>query len=147
MKGTEGLHLCVFLFFSADGFFKSRIIQEKLITSLVPFLPLSRIHVERCVRSQLCSEGRCSRNDVVEAVGGAMIYIPAQGHYFSSTGCKGVPAKIICYLWVEEQLILNGTVETIYEKTSVPASVKMQAPLGASEAHLSKQMGSKRHVL
>lgn len=130
MKGTDGLHLSV-SFFSAGGFFKSRIIQEKLITSFVPFLPLSRRHVERCVRSQLCLEGICSRNDVVEAVGGAMTYTPAQGHFFSSTGCKAVPAKINLFLWVEEQLILKGTVETTYEKTKISASVKCSPHFGA----------------
>lgn len=130
MKGTDGLHLSV-SFFSAGGFFKSRIIQEKLITSFVPFLPLSRRHVERCVRSQLCLEGMCSRNDVVEAVGGAMTYTPAQGHFFSSTGCKAVPAKINLFLWVDEQLILKGKVETIYEKTKVSASVKCSPHFGA----------------
>lgn len=107
MKGTEGLHLSSSFSFSAGGFFKSRIIQEKLITSLVPFLPLSRRHVERCVRSQLCSEGLCSRSDVVEAVGGAITYTPVQGHFFSSTGCKAVPAKINLFLWVEEQRVVN----------------------------------------
>ncbi|CAG09658.1 unnamed protein product, partial [Tetraodon nigroviridis] len=79
---------------STSGFYKSRILQEKLITSVVPFLPLCRRHVERCVRSQLCSEDMCSRSDVVEAVGDAVIYTPAQGRFFSTTGCKAVAAKI-----------------------------------------------------
>ncbi|XP_074466784.1 torsin-2A-like [Sebastes fasciatus] len=70
-----------------SGFFHSSIIQQKLITRFVPFLPLSRRHVERCVRG-----------DVVEAVGGDMTYTPVQGHYFSTTGCKSVPAKINLFL-------------------------------------------------
>lgn len=88
-------------FLSPGGFFHSSIIQQKLITSFVPFLPLSRHHVERCVRSQLCQRGSCARSDVVEAVGGDMIYTPSSGKYFSSTGCKAVPAKINLFLWVE----------------------------------------------
>lgn len=36
-----------------------------------------------------------------------MIYIPVQGHYFSSTGCKAVPAKINLFLWVEGQLLVG----------------------------------------
>lgn len=95
------------LAFSTGGFFNSSIIQQRLITRFVPFLPLSRHHVERCVRSQLCSQGLCSHDDIVEAVGGAMTYTPVQGHYFSSTGCKAVTAKINLFLWVEEQLILT----------------------------------------
>ncbi|KAK2838112.1 hypothetical protein Q5P01_015324 [Channa striata] len=83
---------------STSGFFQSSIIQQKLITSFVPFLPLSRRHVERCVRSQLCQQGSCGRSDVVEAVGGNMIYTPVQGQYFSTTGCKAVPAKINFFL-------------------------------------------------
>eukprot|EP00066_Takifugu_rubripes_P008496 XP_003974726.1 PREDICTED: prosalusin [Takifugu rubripes] len=83
---------------STSGFFNSSIIQQRLITRFVPFLPLCRHHVERCVRSQLCSQGLCSRDDIVEAVGGAMTYTPFQGHYFSSTGCKAVTAKINLFL-------------------------------------------------
>lgn len=86
---------------SPGGFFHSNIIEQKLITRFVPFLPLSRRHVERCVRSQLCLRGICSRSDVVEAVGADMTYSPVQGQYFSSTGCKAVPAKINLFLWVE----------------------------------------------
>ncbi|XP_078107619.1 prosalusin [Sander vitreus] len=83
---------------TTSGFFQSSIIQQKLITRYVPFLPLSRRHVERCVHSQLCQRGSCGRSDVVEAVGGDMIYTPVQGQYFSSTGCKAVSAKINLFL-------------------------------------------------
>lgn len=82
----------------AGGFFQSGIIQQHLITRFVPFLPLSRRHVERCVRAQLCQQGSCGRRDVVEAVGGDMTYAPVQGQYFSTTGCKAVPAKINFFL-------------------------------------------------
>lgn len=85
-------------FFGPGGFFHSSIIQQKLITRFVPFLPLTRRHVERCVRSQLCQRDACARSDVVETVGGDMTYTPVQGQYFSSTGCKAVPAKINLYL-------------------------------------------------
>ncbi|XP_070689980.1 prosalusin [Pempheris klunzingeri] len=83
---------------NTSGFSHSSIIQQKLVTRFVPFLPLSRRHVERCVRSQLCQRGSCERRDVVEAVGGDMIYAPVQGQYFSTTGCKSVPAKINLFL-------------------------------------------------
>ncbi|XP_068167431.1 prosalusin [Antennarius striatus] len=83
---------------NTSGFFNSSIIQQKLITGYVPFLPLSRRHVERCVQSQLCVQGSCSRSDVVKAVVDDMIYTPDQGQYFSTTGCKTVPAKINLFL-------------------------------------------------
>ncbi|XP_068594969.1 prosalusin [Brachionichthys hirsutus] len=83
---------------NTSGFFHSRIIQQELITRYVPFLPLSRRHVERCVQSQLCLRGSCNRSDVVEAVVDDMIYNPEPGQYFSSTGCKAVPAKINLFL-------------------------------------------------
>nr|XP_020450967.1 prosalusin [Monopterus albus] len=81
-----------------SGFYQSSIIQKNLITCFVPFLPLSRRHIERCAHSQLCQQGRCGRSDVVEAVGGDMIYTPIQGQYFSTTGCKAIPAKINFFL-------------------------------------------------
>ncbi|KAJ8006070.1 hypothetical protein DPEC_G00124440 [Dallia pectoralis] len=81
-----------------SGFFHSKIIQEKLLTSFVPFFPLSRRHVERCAHRELCQRGECQRRDVVTAVGGAVAYIPEHGQHFSSTGCKSVPAKINFFL-------------------------------------------------
>ncbi|XP_029943655.1 torsin-2A-like [Salarias fasciatus] len=83
---------------STSGFFQSSIVQQRLVTVLVPFLPLSRCHVERCVHSLLCQTGSCQRSDVVEAVGGDMTYAPAQGQYFSTTGCKAVAAKVNFFL-------------------------------------------------
>ncbi|PWA24153.1 hypothetical protein CCH79_00016250 [Gambusia affinis] len=81
-----------------SGLYLSSIVQQNLITRFVPFLPLTRTHVERCVRAQLCQRGSCNRDDVVEAVGGDMTYDPAEGHYFSTTGCKAVAAKISFFL-------------------------------------------------
>uniref|UniRef100_A0A3B5Q9K8 Torsin family 2 member A n=1 Tax=Xiphophorus maculatus TaxID=8083 RepID=A0A3B5Q9K8_XIPMA len=81
-----------------NGLYLSSIVQQNLITRFVPFLPLTRTHVERCVRAQLCQRGSCNRDDVVEAVGGDMTYDPAEGHYFSTTGCKAVAAKISFFL-------------------------------------------------
>ncbi|XP_007575771.1 torsin-2A-like [Poecilia formosa] len=81
-----------------SGLYLSSIIQQNLITRFVPFLPLTRTHVERCVHAQLCQRGSCNRDDVVEAVGGDMTYDPAEGHYFSTTGCKTVAAKISFFL-------------------------------------------------
>ncbi|XP_008334726.1 prosalusin isoform X1 [Cynoglossus semilaevis] len=81
-----------------NGFFQSSVIRKKLITSYVPFLPLARRHVERCVRSQLCQLGSCGNADVVQAVGGDMSYTPVPGEYFSTTGCKAVSAKINVFL-------------------------------------------------
>ncbi|XP_074526473.1 prosalusin [Halichoeres trimaculatus] len=83
---------------NTSGFFHSSIIQQKLITRFVPFLPLSRRHIERCTRSQLCQQGSCDRSDVVEAVADDFSYSPVQGQYFSPTGCKGIPAKINLFL-------------------------------------------------
>ncbi|XP_059405108.1 torsin-2A-like isoform X2 [Carassius carassius] len=81
-----------------SGFYHSRVITEKLITRFVPFLPLLRRHVERCAQRELCQRGECQRVDVASAVGGAMTYTPNDSQYFSSTGCKLVPAKVNFFL-------------------------------------------------
>ncbi|XP_056149797.1 prosalusin [Lampris incognitus] len=83
---------------STSGFYHSDILQEELITRYVPFLPLTRRHVERCARWQLCQLGMCHRTDVVEAVGGDMVYTPDEGQYFSTIGCKAVSTKITLFL-------------------------------------------------
>ncbi|XP_048045263.1 prosalusin [Megalobrama amblycephala] len=81
-----------------SGFYHSRIITEKLITRFVPFLPLLRRHVERCAQRELCQRGECQRADVASSVGGAITYTPNDSQYFSSTGCKLVPAKVNLFL-------------------------------------------------
>nr|XP_040050607.1 prosalusin [Gasterosteus aculeatus aculeatus] len=83
---------------TTSGFFRSSVVLQRLVGRFVPFLPLSRRHVERCVRAQLCQRGSCGRGDVVEAVAGGMTYAPVPGHYFSTAGCKAVPAKINFFL-------------------------------------------------
>ncbi|XP_061116044.1 prosalusin isoform X2 [Conger conger] len=81
-----------------SGFFQSRIISEKLVTCLVPFLPLSRRHVNRCTRRELCQRGECHRRDIVEAVESSLAYTPEDGQFFSNTGCKMIPAKVNFFL-------------------------------------------------
>ncbi|XP_066569203.1 prosalusin [Amia ocellicauda] len=81
-----------------SGFYHSSIISESLIAHFVPFLPLTRRHVERCARRDLCQRGHCHRTDVVEAVGGAMSYTQSTQQLFSQTGCKTVMGKINFYL-------------------------------------------------
>lgn len=132
-------------FLSPGGFFHSSIIQHNYITRFVPFLPLSRRHVERCVRSQLCQRGSCGRSDVVDAVGGDMIYTPVEGHYFSSTGCKAVPAKINLFLW-GEKAAAGWYLRTERENSLLGESVKQSlfpsvSPSQRSEQHLWSRQG------
>uniref|UniRef100_A0A3B1IBM5 Torsin n=1 Tax=Astyanax mexicanus TaxID=7994 RepID=A0A3B1IBM5_ASTMX len=81
-----------------SGFYHSRIILEKRITHVVPFLPLRQRHVERCAQREMCQRGECQRKDVAKAVGGVVTYTPQDGQHFSSTGCKLVPAKVNLFL-------------------------------------------------
>uniref|UniRef100_A0A8C5G4S0 Torsin family 2 member A n=1 Tax=Gouania willdenowi TaxID=441366 RepID=A0A8C5G4S0_GOUWI len=57
-----------------------------------------RCHVARCTHLQLLQRGVFNRRDVVDAVAAEMIYSPVQGRFFSTTGCKAVPAKINLHL-------------------------------------------------
>ncbi|XP_041090313.1 torsin-2A-like [Polyodon spathula] len=79
---------------SCNGLYHSEIIQEKLVDSFVPFLPLTRCHVERCIRRELCLRGQCHRRDIIEAITGAMTFSPERERLFSHSGCKTVPAKV-----------------------------------------------------
>ncbi|MGH0137902.1 UNVERIFIED_CONTAM: hypothetical protein FKN15_028729 [Acipenser sinensis] len=83
---------------SCNGFYHSEIIQEKLVDCFVPFLPLTRRHVERCVHQELCLRGQCHRRDIIEAITGAMTFSPERERLFSHSGCKTVPAKVNYYL-------------------------------------------------
>uniref|UniRef100_A0A8C5E1U2 Torsin family 2 member A n=1 Tax=Gouania willdenowi TaxID=441366 RepID=A0A8C5E1U2_GOUWI len=61
-------------------------------------IALEKLITPRCTHLQLLQRGVFNRRDVVDAVAAEMIYSPVQGRFFSTTGCKAVPAKINLHL-------------------------------------------------
>ncbi|XP_039618703.1 prosalusin isoform X1 [Polypterus senegalus] len=80
------------------GLCHSEVIRTKLISHFVPFMPLTRRHVERCVRQEICHHGQCHRKDIITMVAKSLGYHPESEMLFSHTGCKTVSAKVDYYL-------------------------------------------------
>ncbi|NXH10121.1 TOR2A protein, partial [Bucco capensis] len=80
-----------------SGFWKSGIINERLIDFVVPFLPLKRHHVKQCIVSELIQQGLEVRSGVIQEVADSIPYFPEEEKIFSSTGCKSVASRIIFF--------------------------------------------------
>ncbi|XP_008569071.1 PREDICTED: torsin-2A isoform X2 [Galeopterus variegatus] len=80
------------------GFWHSGIMEEHLLDTVVPFLPLQRHHVRHCVLNELAQLGLEPRDEVVQAVLDSTTFFPEDEQLFSSNGCKTVAARIAFFL-------------------------------------------------
>ncbi|XP_062938300.1 prosalusin isoform X2 [Cynocephalus volans] len=80
------------------GFWHSGIMEEHLLDTVVPFLPLQRHHVRHCVLNELAQLGLEPRDEVVQAVLDSTTFFPEDEQLFSSNGCKTVTARIAFFL-------------------------------------------------
>ena len=83
--------------FNEDGGLKhSRVIGASLVDVYIPFLPMERHHVEKCVRKEL--EWRNASKDlypeIVLRVVEELTFWPPDLLIYSTTGCKRVLQKI-----------------------------------------------------
>uniref|UniRef100_A0A8R1I567 Torsin n=1 Tax=Caenorhabditis japonica TaxID=281687 RepID=A0A8R1I567_CAEJA len=88
--------LMSFSFNEKGGLQMSELISNHLIDHFIPFLPLQREHVRKCVEAYLRKRGRndlVSNVELVERVLNSLQYFPPDSKAFSSSGCKRVDAK------------------------------------------------------
>ena len=90
------------------GLYQSEIVKRKLIDAFVPFLPLERIHVEKCIRAELearflvegedglrKSSVKLSTNEeeeIISSIIDNLQFEPEHEHerFFAATGCKEI---------------------------------------------------------
>ncbi|XP_060585623.1 torsin-1A-like [Ruditapes philippinarum] len=82
-----------------NGLVNSSIVKNSLITAYIPFLPLERKHVEKCIVDGLFARGFYAYEyqvdyDLVKSIAEEMLYFPEFNKLFSTTGCKRVMEKI-----------------------------------------------------
>ncbi|XP_025087670.1 torsin-1A-like isoform X2 [Pomacea canaliculata] len=81
------------------GLWHSELIAKHLITAFIPFLPLTRKHVQDCVRDVLVTKG-CYRRPkevsqyTVDNVLKELTFNSGEEQLFSVTGCKRVAEKV-----------------------------------------------------
>ncbi|XP_053399654.1 torsin-1A-like [Mercenaria mercenaria] len=86
-------------FNDTNGLMHSSIVKNSLITAYVPFLPLERVHVEKCIVDRLFAKGFYEYEyqvdqETVGAIANELLYFPIDTRLFSTTGCKRVMEKI-----------------------------------------------------
>ncbi|RNA12153.1 Torsin [Brachionus plicatilis] len=95
------------------GMFHASIIDSWLIDYFVPFLPLERIHVKKCVENELMKFNFQDKNyfknkiqEDIDEIANEMTYEPNGLSKFSSSGCKRVP-NLVRNLVINKRYSLN----------------------------------------
>ena len=66
----------------------------KVIRHFVPFLPLEKSHVKRCIETDLKEKGHAVKSEMVDHIADQFQYFPDWLPVFSKTGCKQVTSKV-----------------------------------------------------
>ena len=89
------MHLLIYIL---GGLWRSRLIDHNLVGVFIPFLPLERSHVKKCVEDDLRRKGHGHRisalQNVVDQVVEKMVFFPDDVKLYSSTGCKRVSQRV-----------------------------------------------------
>lgn len=84
------------------GLGKSSIIKRYSIGVFVPFLPLGRQHVRRCIIDEIDLQGETLtqqyRESIIDTILDEIAYFPEETQIYSKSGCKGVHDKVINYI-------------------------------------------------
>lgn len=87
---------------SSGGWWHSNLIEKHLISVLVPFLPLERKHIRKCIVNELNKLNRfcdpkttnCGRfsptEELVSRIADTMQYFPPNSPQFAVSGCKRI---------------------------------------------------------
>lgn len=76
------------------GLFRSDTIKNNLIDHYVPFLPMEREHVEKCVRSEFGIRDVVATDGDIEEVMAFIEWAPPPENKFAKTGCKRISQKV-----------------------------------------------------
>ncbi|PRD23019.1 UNVERIFIED_CONTAM: Torsin-1B [Trichonephila clavipes] len=78
----------------------SEIVEKNLIDAYVPFLPLEKVHVKKCVAHELqLRRLKNINNKLIDKISSQIIYYPPQFELFSVSGCKKISHKVDVYAY------------------------------------------------
>ncbi|XP_071088963.1 torsin-1A-like [Haliotis cracherodii] len=66
----------------------SEMVYRPMITAYIPFLPLEKSHVRRCIEDRMVARGYLVTDDTVESVMKEILFWPEREQVFSVIGCK-----------------------------------------------------------
>ena len=88
---------CVMMYICTGGLKHSSVIDRYLVSAFVPFLPLEREHVKKCIKDNAMFKGMSLNEDQINSIADEMEYSPSDVKLFSSSGCKRVDEKVNMY--------------------------------------------------
>lgn len=84
--------------FNEDGGLRgSEMIRKHLIAEYVPFLPLMKEHVTKCIHAELRKRRHPVEDEIVERILQSLEYGPDDVGLYSKSGCKRITKKIDLY--------------------------------------------------
>jgi hypothetical protein len=89
--------------------YRASIISSHLIDTFIPFLPLEKLHVKKCIEAEFqkykFQDDKVIRLHAdIDSVANQLIYEPAGIEKFASSGCKKIP-NLVRNLIVENQYL------------------------------------------
>ncbi|XP_077986795.1 torsin-1A-like [Glandiceps talaboti] len=76
------------------GLWHSGLIEKHLIDFFVPFLPMERSHVMKCIEDDLNAKGHPKDKNIIRQVADELQYFPPDSKLYSKSGCKRVSQKV-----------------------------------------------------
>jgi len=80
------------------GLHKSSVIEKSLIDVYVPFLPMERSHVKRCIEREVEARNASLSEKQIQGIADELNYWPEDTALYSKTGCKRVAQKVDLFL-------------------------------------------------
>ena len=81
--------------YAEEGAFKNtEFVSRHVIDTCIPFLPLAKVHVERCIENAMIKRGVTPRPSSVNEVLKNIQFFPKKLEWFSESGCKRIDQLI-----------------------------------------------------
>ncbi|XP_059094106.1 torsin-1B-like [Tigriopus californicus] len=77
------------------GFHHSGLITSSLIDYYIPFLPLEKLHVQKCAEVEALKRGRVLTGQMMARVIGSVRFWPEGESLYSENGCKQIYARVV----------------------------------------------------
>ena len=74
------------------GLWHGELIRHNLIDFFIPFLPLEKSHVKKCIKFELIKKGKTVTEDIINRVANSLQY--DQENIFSKSGCKKISSRV-----------------------------------------------------
>ena len=81
-----------------NGLRLSGVIHKNLIDHFVPFLPMEREHVQKCIKDELKRVNANTHDNTIRQVMEELIWFPKDHKLYSQSGCKKIAQKVALVL-------------------------------------------------